>query len=99
MLFESISNSTYFKRAHLVLFLNKLDLFIEKLPTSPIRDYFEDYDGPDDDVEAGKRFFQRWVDGQRSRSAQAARSCSSCFLALSPQKARSTLQGQSIGLG
>lgn len=59
MLFESISNSRYFEKSGLVLFLNKLDLFTEKVSQGRgrIRDHFPDYQGSDTDVAAGQKFF------------------------------------------
>ncbi|KAI4615078.1 uncharacterized protein J4E87_004414 [Alternaria ethzedia] len=59
MLFESISNSKYFEKSALILFLNKIDLFTDKIASgmSPIRRVFSDYTGGDRDVEAGKEFF------------------------------------------
>ncbi|KAJ9638966.1 G-Protein alpha subunit [Coniosporium tulheliwenetii] len=59
MLFESISNSKYFEKSALILFLNKIDLFREKLAAgmSPISRYFPDYYGKNDDVEAAQEFF------------------------------------------
>ncbi|KAF2087254.1 guanine nucleotide binding protein, alpha subunit [Saccharata proteae CBS 121410] len=59
MLFESISNSKYFEKSALILFLNKVDLFREKLiaGTSPINKHFPDYYGKPDDIEAGQEFF------------------------------------------
>ena len=59
MLFESISNSKYFEKSALILFLNKIDLFREKLAAgmSPINRYFPDYYGRNDDVEAAQEFF------------------------------------------
>ncbi|KAF2452936.1 G-protein alpha subunit [Lineolata rhizophorae] len=61
MLFESISNSKYFERSALILFLNKIDLFREKLSggMSPIRKHFPDYRGKDNDIEAGQQFFRQ----------------------------------------
>lgn len=59
MLFESIANSKYFDKSGMVLFLNKMDLFANKITsgTSRISDHFPDYNGSANDVEAGKRFF------------------------------------------
>lgn len=59
MLFESIANSKYFNKSGLVLFLNKMDLFTEKVSSgrSSIVDFFPDYNGGPRDVEAGSRFF------------------------------------------
>jgi guanine nucleotide-binding protein subunit alpha, other len=59
MLFEQISNSRYFEQASLILFLNKMDLFREKLKSgiSPISRYFSDYHGANRDVKAGQAFF------------------------------------------
>jgi guanine nucleotide-binding protein subunit alpha len=59
MLFESISNSKYFEKSALILFLNKIDLFAEKIAggMSPINKTFPDYTGGPTDFEAGKEFF------------------------------------------
>jgi len=47
-LFESICNSRWFVKTSMILFLNKMDLFKIKLPKSPMKNYFSDYDGGDD---------------------------------------------------
>ncbi|KAF2432719.1 guanine nucleotide binding protein, alpha subunit [Tothia fuscella] len=59
MLFESIANSKYFEKSALILFLNKIDLFREKLITgmSPIHRYFPDYHGNPDNIDAAQEFF------------------------------------------
>lgn len=58
MLWESIANSHWFTKSALILFLNKMDLFREKLPKSPITDYgFTDYHGPKDDYKAASKYF------------------------------------------
>lgn len=58
-LFDQISNSQYFAKSALILFLNKIDLFGEKVTSgmSPINRYFPDFRGKDNDVESGKKFF------------------------------------------
>ena len=61
MLFESISNSRYFERSALILFLNKIDLFAEKLPHSPLGDYFPDYTGGDNYDAACEYLLHRFV--------------------------------------
>lgn len=59
MLFESISNSKYFERSALILFLNKIDLFREKLASgrSPIKRHFPDYMGAPNDLRAAQEYF------------------------------------------
>lgn len=59
MLFESIGNSKYFERSGLVLFLNKIDLFTQKVSQGKARisGFFPDYTGGERDVEAGSKFF------------------------------------------
>jgi len=47
-LFESISNSRWFTKSSVILFMNKTDLFRAKLVTSPIYEYYSDYEGPSD---------------------------------------------------
>ena len=44
-LFDSICNSKWFTSTSMILFLNKVDLFKEKLTKSPLSDYFPDYTG------------------------------------------------------
>lgn len=58
MLWESIANSHWFTSSSLILFLNKIDLFKEKLAKSPITDYgFTDYHGPPDSWEKASKYF------------------------------------------
>jgi len=56
-LFDSICNSRWFVNTSMILFLNKIDRFQEKLPKSPIEDYFPDYEGGDD-YDAGCEYFK-----------------------------------------
>lgn len=44
-LFDSICNSRWFLKTSIILFLNKIDRFREKLPISPMKNYFSDYEG------------------------------------------------------
>lgn len=44
-LFRVILAYPYFKRASVMLFLNKMDIFEEKILTSSLEDYFPKYDG------------------------------------------------------
>lgn len=44
-LFGSIVNNKAFKKTTFILFMNKMDIFEEKIKHSNIKDYFEDYDG------------------------------------------------------
>jgi len=44
-LFSSICNSRWFLKTSIILFLNKKDLFAEKLPKSAMGEYFPDYRG------------------------------------------------------
>lgn len=57
MLFESLVNGEWFKNKPIILFLNKIDLFIDKLPVSPISHYFPDYTGGDTNEKAAKEYF------------------------------------------
>lgn len=60
-LFDSICNSRWFVNTSIILFLNKIDLFKEKLPLSPISKYFPDYTGGDDYDQACEYFLERFV--------------------------------------
>lgn len=58
-LFEEICNNVFFADSSMILFLNKRDLFEEKIKTKKISDYpeFSDYRGPDNDYDAGVQYF------------------------------------------
>lgn len=58
-LFDSICNSRWFLKTSIILFLNKIDLFAEKLAKSPLVEYFPEYDGPAADYDAACSFFRR----------------------------------------
>ncbi|KAI5840531.1 guanine nucleotide binding protein, alpha subunit [Morchella snyderi] len=58
MLFESISNSQWFIHTSIILFLNKIDLFKAKLPTSPVRKYFPDYTGDPRSYKHASQYFE-----------------------------------------
>ncbi|PNY23627.1 Guanine nucleotide-binding protein alpha-2 subunit [Tolypocladium capitatum] len=58
MLWESIANSHWFAKSSMIIFLNKMDLFREKLPHSPITRYgFTDYHGPEGDYRSASKYF------------------------------------------
>ncbi len=54
-LFDDICNNTFFVKSSMILFLNKRDLFAEKIKIKKILNYpiYSDYTGPDNDYEAG----------------------------------------------
>ena len=54
VLFESIINSRWFQRSSIILFLNKIDIFKQKLARRPLSDYFPEYTGGDDVNKAAK---------------------------------------------
>lgn len=58
MLFESICNSQWFIHTSIILFLNKIDLFKQKLPTSPVKKYFPDYAGDPKSYKQASGFFE-----------------------------------------
>jgi len=45
MVFEQICNSRWFTHTSMILFLNKIDLFQEKLRYSSLTAYFPDFKG------------------------------------------------------
>ncbi|KAI9469641.1 MAG: G protein alpha subunit [Benjaminiella poitrasii] len=60
-LFDSICNSRWFEKTSTILFLNKTDLFCDKLITSPLERYFPDYEGGSDYDSACDYLTQRFV--------------------------------------
>ncbi|CAI4064480.1 hypothetical protein SUVZ_08G0530 [Saccharomyces uvarum] len=59
MLFDTLLNSKWFKDTPFILFLNKIDLFEEKVKSMPIRKYFPDCQGRVGDAEAGLKYFEK----------------------------------------
>ncbi|XP_017263112.1 guanine nucleotide-binding protein G(q) subunit alpha [Kryptolebias marmoratus] len=55
-LFKTIITYKWFEKSSIILFLNKIDLLEEKIMYSHLVDYFPEYDGPQRDVQAGKKF-------------------------------------------
>jgi guanine nucleotide-binding protein subunit alpha len=50
-LWESVINSKWFQRTSVVLFLNKKDIFRQKLRMNPLQRYFPEYRGPPDGIQ------------------------------------------------
>ncbi|KAI8074987.1 guanine nucleotide binding protein, alpha subunit [Gongronella butleri] len=59
MLFDSICNSKWFVNTSMILFLNKVDIFKQKIARSPVSHYFPDYTGPDHDYKAAADYFKQ----------------------------------------
>ena len=51
-LFEDICNSRWFRETSMILFLNKIDLFREKIQRVPLRVCFQEYEGEDEEEPA-----------------------------------------------
>lgn len=58
-LFKNIVNSRWFYDTPFILFLNKTDLFEEKVQRTPLAQYLPDYKGPPDNPEEGLKYFER----------------------------------------
>lgn len=58
-IWDSICHSQWFKQTSIILFLNKDDLFQRKVPTSDIKTFFPDYEGPPGDIKAGRDYFRK----------------------------------------
>ncbi|KAH0581199.1 Guanine nucleotide-binding protein subunit alpha [Termitomyces sp. 'cryptogamus'] len=69
-LFDSICNSRWFVKASIILFLNKIDLFSEKLPRSPLSDYFPDFTGGNDYDAACEYLLHRFVSLNQSAATK-----------------------------
>ncbi|KAJ7603240.1 guanine nucleotide binding protein, alpha subunit [Mycena polygramma] len=68
-LFDSICNSRWFVKTSIILFLNKIDLFAEKLAEEP-GDYFPDYQGGDNYDAACDYLLHRFVSLNQSAATK-----------------------------
>lgn len=55
-LFELINNYPWFKESSVILFLNKTDLFYEKITKSKLADHFPAFQGPPGDIDSAREF-------------------------------------------
>jgi len=69
-MFESICNSKWFSRTSIILFLNKTDLFKEKIAKSPMYNIFPDYQGGEDYDAACDYLLGRFMKFSQRRSKQ-----------------------------
>ncbi|KAI5949136.1 GPA1 [Candida theae] len=58
ILFDQLCNSKWFANTPFILFLNKIDIFEEKIKRNPLERYFPDYTGKNDDVNEALKFFE-----------------------------------------
>ncbi|TEB29259.1 heterotrimeric G-protein alpha subunit, GPA2-like protein [Coprinellus micaceus] len=58
-IWDSICHSQWFKQTSIILFLNKNDLFEQKIQTSDIKNFFPDFDGEAADAKAGREYFKK----------------------------------------
>jgi len=64
--FESVCNSTWFEKTSIILFLNKVDLFKEKLLKKDLRCCFPDYQGGNNFENAANFITQKYVNVNKS---------------------------------
>ncbi|KAH7103192.1 heterotrimeric G protein alpha subunit 4 [Auriculariales sp. MPI-PUGE-AT-0066] len=58
-IWDQVCHSQWFKNTSIILFLNKVDIFTEKIASSHIRSVFPDFEGKEGDVDAGKEYFRK----------------------------------------
>lgn len=61
-LFGEVTSSTWFQKTNFILFLNKMDLFKEKIKKKPLTVLFPEYKGGDNYEEAVKFIEQKFHD-------------------------------------
>jgi len=66
-LFDSVINSRWFLRTSVILFLNKIDVFKQKLPKIPLERYFPEYVGGNDLQNAVRFILWKFMQANRAR--------------------------------
>jgi len=66
-LFDSIINSRWFLRTSIILFMNKIDVFRDKLQKVPLERYFPEYTGGPNINKAAKYILWRFMQTNRAR--------------------------------
>lgn len=67
VLFESVVNSRWFLRTTIILFLNKIDVFRQKIKKIPLERFFPDYGGGTDLNKAAKYILWRFNQTNRAK--------------------------------
>lgn len=70
-IWDSICHSQWFRQTSIILFLNKDDIFKEKIKHSDIKNHFPDYDGEPGDYNAGRDYFRARFTKLSRKSGQA----------------------------
>ena len=65
-LFASVSNVKWFAKASMLLFLNKKDVFDDKILYSPLNQCFETYNGTNDKDEAAQYISDQFIEQNRT---------------------------------
>ncbi|XP_071756820.1 guanine nucleotide-binding protein subunit alpha-13-like [Centroberyx gerrardi] len=69
-IFETIVNNRVFINVSIILFLNKTDLLEEKVKNVPLKDYFDDYTGPEHSLRDVQAFMVECFRGKRRDASQ-----------------------------
>jgi len=67
LLFDEVANSNCFQKNDMILFLNKEDLFLEKIKKVPLDSCFNQYTGGDDPVQAKEYIRDRFTERTKSQ--------------------------------
>jgi guanine nucleotide-binding protein subunit alpha len=67
VLFDSIINSRWFLRTSIILFLNKIDIFRQKVRRVPLERYFPEYTGGPDVSKASKYILWKFMHANRAK--------------------------------
>eukprot|EP00794_Sanderia_malayensis_P005667 gene5667-6363_t len=76
--FGSIINSQWFKKSQIILLLNKVDIFKEKINTHPLTNYFDDFTGDSTSFEDSVDFIKQkytGCDAQKNRQMLTYPTC------------------------
>lgn len=66
-LFRGIVNLDVFKQSHVIMFLNKVDLFERKVGVYPVKEHFKDFSGNETKEEVIAYFKQKFLDQRRDK--------------------------------
>jgi len=68
LLFDEVVNSPWFENTAFILFLNKLDIFKEKILRVPLTTCFPEYTGPEGDEERARKYIhERFQENKKSQ--------------------------------
>jgi guanine nucleotide-binding protein alpha-1 subunit len=90
--FEEVINNSFFKNTPIILLLNKIDVFDQRLKTKPLKDFFDQYEGGEDTEKAYEFIKKMFLDKDTNVDGREI-ICSKLIATESSEKVKEIIDG------